>query len=142
MMSDSAIVKTIFLKADAETVWGFLTDKDKLGKWFHRADSDLAAGNEYVLKGKSDDGTEVRKCWGEVIEEKRPEKLVYTFTIEPLGGAMTTVTWLLEEVHGGTRLMLRHEGIGAAAGGAALPLLMALDAGWDGHLGRLRDVAE
>lgn len=140
-MSESTIVKTIFLKADAETVWGFLTDKDKLGEWFHPADSDLAAGSDYVLKGQANDGSEVRKCWGSVVESKRSDKLVYTFTIGPLGGAMTTVTWLLQEIHGGTRLTLHHEGIGAAAGDAALPLLMALDAGWDAHLGRLRGTA-
>jgi len=140
-MSDSTIVKTIFLKADAETVWGFLTDKDKLGEWFHPANSDLAEGSDYVLHGQADNGSAVRKCWGSVIEAKRPEKLVYTFSIEPLGGAMTTVTWLLKEVHGGTRLLLQHEGIGAAAGDMALPLLMALDAGWDAHLGRLREFA-
>lgn len=139
-MSDSTIVKTIFLKADAETVWGFLTDKDKLGEWFHHADSDLAEGSDYVLKDRADDGSELRKCWGTVIESKRAEKLTYTFTIEPLGGAMTTVTWLLQEVYGGTRLTLHHEGIGAAAGDTALPLIMALDAGWDTHLARLRGV--
>lgn len=141
-MSDSTIVKTIFLKADAETVWAFLTDKDKLGEWFHPADSDLAAGGDYVLRGQADDGSEARKCWGSVLESTRPEKLVYTFTIEPLGGAMTTVTWLLQEVQGGTRLMLQHEGVDAAAGDMALPLLMALDTGWDAHLGRLRDLAK
>ena len=140
-MPDSTIVKTIFLKADAETVWGFLTDKDKLGEWFHRADSDLVAGSDYVLRGQDDDGSEAGKCWGSVIEATRAEKLVYTFTIAPLGGAMTTVTWLLQEMHGGTRLTLHHEGIGAAAGDTALPLLMALDAGWDAHLGRLRNAA-
>jgi len=138
-MPDTTIVKTIFLKADAETVWEFLTDKDKLGQWFHPADADLSAGSDYVLKGKADDGSTVRKCWGSVLEAKRRETLVYTFTIEPLGGALTTVTWLLQEVQGGTRLMLQHEGIEAAAGDMALPLLMALDAGWDAHLGRLRD---
>ena len=79
---------------------------------------------------------------GSVMEAKRPEKLVYTFTIEPFSGAMTTVTWLLQEVHGGTRLVLEHEGIGAAAGNMALPLLMALDAGWDAHLGQLRDLVK
>ncbi len=140
-MSDSTIVKTIFLQADAQTVWSFLTDKDKLGEWFFTADADLAVGNDYVLSGKADDGSDVRKCWGSVLESKCAEKLVYTFTIEPLQGAMTTVTWTLREVHGGTRLTLHHEGIGAAAGDAALSLLMALDAGWDAHLSGLRDAA-
>lgn len=140
-MSDTTITKTIFLNTDAETVWTFLTDKDKLAQWFYLADSDLEQGRDYALLGQTDDGASVRKCWGTVVEAKRPEKLVYTFTIEPLGGAMTTVTWRLVEASGGTRLTLVHEGISDAARDAALPLLMALDAGWDAHLARLRDAA-
>ncbi len=140
-MSETTITKTIFLKADTDTVWTFLTDKDRLAEWFHPAEADLRQGSDYALMGRAEDGSAVKKCWGSVVESKRPEKLVYTFTIEPLGGAMTTVTWLLEEAFGGTRLTLRHEGIGEAAGDAALPLLTALDTGWDAHLGRLRDAA-
>jgi len=67
-----------------------------------------------------------------------PRYLVYSCTIKPLGGEMTTVSWLLEEVHGGTKLMLKHVGIDVAAGNSALRLLMALDEGWDKHLASLR----
>ena len=67
--------------------------------------------------------------------------LVYSFTIKPLAGAMTKVTWKLEEAHGGTMVTLTHEGIAEAAGAAALGLIMALDAGWDEHLARLRAAA-
>lgn len=139
-MSDTTIVKTIFLKADAETVWDFLTDKDKLGEWFHPAESNLTKGKDYVLKDHHDDAEGAAKCWGSVLEAKRPEKLVYTFTFEPFAGKLSTVTWHLQEVHGGTRLTLHHDGIAAAAGDAALPMLMALDAGWDAHIGRLRGI--
>ncbi len=137
-MSDLTITKTIFLNADVDTVWAFLTDKDKLGEWFNPAESNLTEGRDYVLMGEADDGSAIKKCWGSVIESRRPEKLVYTFTIEPFCGAMTTVTWLLQEAHGGTCLTLNHEGIAAAAGEGALLLFMALDAGWDAHLDRLR----
>ncbi len=140
-MLDATIRKTIFLNADAVTVWAFLTKKNKLAQWFHPAESDFEQGCDYALVQESEDGSTVRKCWGTVLEAKPPEKLVYTFSIDPLGGAMTTVTWTLEEVYGGTRLSLLHEGIGPAAGAAALPLLMALDAGWDAHLSRLREAA-
>ena len=140
-MSDVIITKSIFLNADKDTVWAYLTDKDKLATWFYPAESNLSEGKDYALIGESEDGSEVRKCWGSVIESKRPEKLVCTFTIDPFGGATTTVTWLLQEAHGGTLLTLSHEGIAAAAGEGALPMLMALDAGWDAHLGRLRDAA-
>lgn len=140
-MSESTITKTIFIDATVETVWLFLTDKDRLAEWFHQADADLTQGDDYTLSGIGDDGSEVRRCWGTVLKCKKPERLVYTFTIDPLKGAMTTVTWQLHEAHGGTRLTLSHEGIGEAAGDAALPLLLALDFGWDAHLGRLRSAA-
>jgi len=51
---------------------------------------------------------------------------------------MTTVSWTLEQVYGGTKLTLTHEGIGEAAGESAMGLLMALDKGWDKHLESLR----
>ena len=137
-MSDATITKTIFFAASRETVWSFLTDKDKLAQWFHPADADLVEGQDYALVGKAEDGSTVKQCWGNVVQMDPPTSLVYSFTIKPLGGAMTTVSWLLEDAHGGTQLTLKHEGIGAAAGDSALGLLMALDAGWDKHLGSLR----
>ena len=137
-MADTALTKTVFFAASRETVWSFLTDKDKLALWFHRAEADLAPDQDYALVAKGGNGEPVKQCWGRVLEMKPPTSLVYSFTIKPLGGAMTTVTWTLEETHGGTKLTLKHDGIGAAAGEAALGLLMALDTGWDEHLARLR----
>lgn len=137
-MSDSTITKTVFLAASRETVWSFLTDKDKLAEWFHPAEADLADGRDYALVSKDEDGSTNRQCWGTVIEMDPPGSLVYSFTVEPLAGALTTVSWTLEDAYGGTRLTLKHEGIGDAAGESALALLMALDAGWDEHIGKLR----
>jgi len=48
------------------------------------------------------------------------------------------VTWRLEEVEGGTRLSLRHDGLPAAAEGFGL--LVAFDKGWDEHLQRMRAI--
>lgn len=137
-MSDATITKTVFFATSRETVWSFLTDKDKLAQWFHPADADLVEGQDYALVGKAEDGSTVKQCWGNVVQMDPPTSLVYSFTIKPLAGAMTTVSWMLEEVHGGTKLTLKHEGIGAAAVESALGLLMALDEGWDKHLGSLR----
>ncbi|MGB7181893.1 MAG: SRPBCC domain-containing protein [Burkholderiaceae bacterium] len=137
-MDDSTITKTVFLPAAPETVWLFLTNKDKLGEWFHPALADLTPGHEYVLVGKDADGQESRICWGEVLDMDRPNRLVYSFTVKPLNGAFTTVTWQLDAIQGGTRLTLVHEGIGQAAGDAALGLLRALDSGWDEHFNKLR----
>ncbi|MGI9436535.1 MAG: SRPBCC family protein [Geminicoccaceae bacterium] len=138
-MNDT-ITKTVFFKASRDTVWAFLTEKEKLAKWFHAAESDLADGADYALLGNSAEGDPVKQCWGTVQHWDPPSKLIYSFTIKPLNGVMTKVTWTLDEAHGGTRLTMNHEGL-AAAGDAALGLLTALDAGWDEHLGRLRSMA-
>lgn len=139
-MTNSTITKSVFFAAPRETVWAFLTEKEKLALWFHPAEEDLAEHQEYVLIQKADDGSVTKQCWGTVLEMDMPSRLVYTFTIKPLNGEMTTVIWTLEECWGGTRLSLTHEGIEKAAGDAAMGLLMALDAGWDKHLSRLRSV--
>lgn len=139
-MSTTTINKSIFLPANRETVWQFLTDKNKLGEWFHPAAENLVEGKPYMLLGDAND-SESKMCWGDVITAKKPSSLVYTFTIKPLGGAMTTVNWTLEEAAGGTKVTLVHEGIGEAGGEAALGLLMALDEGWDKHFSKLRGIA-
>lgn len=141
MSTETTIEKSIFLNASRETVWLFLTDKDKLGEWYHPAESDLKEGDEYCLVANNDDGSKRRQVWGRVIEMDEPSKLVTTFIISPLNGAETTLTWTLQEAAGGTRLHLTHEGIAKATGDAALQLLTGLDTGWDSHLGRLRTAA-
>ncbi len=138
-MTDDRLTKTVFFPAPAETVWAFLTDKDKLGIWYHPAEAHLAAGEDYQLYRVGDDGAHIRQIWGRVLEMDAPNRLVTTFCIDPFGDSETTVTWVLEEMAGGTRLTLTHDGIAAAAGDAAIPLLAALDKGWDEHNQRLRD---
>ena len=130
-MSD--ITKTVYFRASRETVWAFLTEKDKLALWFHRATADLAEGEDYTLVG----GDGQKMCWGTVEAMDPPGRLVTTFTAGPLNGVTTTVTWTLEEVLGGTRLTLEHDGI-AALGDGALGLATGLDAGWDEHFSQLR----
>ncbi len=137
-MTETTIVKSAFFKACRETVWAFLTEKDKLAQWFHPAEADLVLGHDYALIQASDDGATSKICWGSVLEMEKPSRLVYTFTVKPLGGRMTTVTWTLEDAHGGTRLSLLHQGVSEAAKEASLNLFMALDAGWDEHLKSLR----
>ena len=139
-MSTTTINKSIFVAADINTVWLYLTDKTLLAKWFHPAAEDLVEGKPYALLGDADDSSS-KVCWGDVLTAKQPTLLVYTFTVKPLGGAMTTVTWTLEEAAGGTRLTLKHEGIEEASGEAALGLLMALDKGWDEHFSKMRSLA-
>lgn len=131
------ITKSIFLAATPETVWQYLTEKDKLKAWFHPAENDLAIGKEYALVKEDQPGSQ-RLCWGEVVSMTPPTSMVWTFTVGPLNGAMTSVTWTLEAFGEGTRLTLVHEGLSDAMGDSALGLIFALDPGWDEHFGRLR----
>lgn len=140
-MNTDTLEKTIFLNAPPETVWQYLVDKDKLATWFHPAKDNLAAGEDYALMGKNDAGDPEPICWGRVLEMESPTRLVQTFTIKPLATSETTLVWSLEATQGGTRLHLLHSGIGKASGDAALQMLMALDAGWDKHFGKLRTCA-
>ncbi|MCV0427506.1 MAG: SRPBCC domain-containing protein [Roseibium sp.] len=138
-MTETTITKTVILNAPRNVVWDFLTKSEKLARWFHPSENDLEEGAEYALLDQRADMARV--CWGTVLEMRPHESLVYTFTVKPLNGAMTTVRWSLKEVAGGTQLTLVHEGIEKAAGEAAFMMLSALDKGWDDHLGRLRQFA-
>ncbi len=138
-MSSTTLTKTFIFAASRETIWSFLTEKDKLAQWFHPATSDFVEGEEYALVKENDKGIQVKQCWGTVLQMDKPNTLVYSFTIEPLDGALTTVTWILEEIQGGTKLTLQHEGIAEAAGETAMGLLLALDKGWDKHVDTLRN---
>ncbi len=138
-MTDTAIKKSVFINASKDIVWTYLVNKDKLGHWYHPAEKNLADGESYVLLGRDENGQPKKQVWGDVLEFVIGKKLKTTFCIAPFGDHSTTVTWILEEVAGGTMLYLTHEGIPEAAGDHAFHLVSALDKGWDGHLGRLRD---
>lgn len=130
--------KTLYLNASPETVWEFLTNKDKLAMWFHPAENNLTEGEDYVFYRKTDDGEKIRQIWGKVLTANKPNQLIYTFIVDPFNGNETTVEWQLEAVAGGTKITVQHSGIIEATGNAALPLLMALDTGWDEHFKSLR----
>ena len=131
-MTDAVLRKTVFLKAKPEDVWAYLTDPDKLGIWFHKPKALLAMGGYEMFGSESGD----RLMWGDVTVSDPFSHLEYTFTITPMGDAVSTVKWELSEIHGGTRLSLEHSGLPQAA--EAFGLTLALDKGWDDHISRMR----
>ncbi|MEW9919460.1 SRPBCC domain-containing protein [Marimonas sp. MJW-29] len=132
-MRPTVIEKTLFLKATPAEVWDYLTQPDKLAQWFHAPKAPLAEGAPLEMFGATS-GEKV--IWGDVITARAPEYLEYTFTVGPMGDAVSTVKWTLQEVLGGTRLHLYHDRL--PQGEAAFGLTLALDKGWDDHLGRMR----
>jgi uncharacterized protein YndB with AHSA1/START domain len=134
-MTNPALEKSIHLKATPAQVWEYLTDPAKLAIWFHKPESALAKGDYSMFGVESGD----KLMWGKVLVAEPFSRLEYTFTIAPMGDKTSTVKWALEEVPGGTKLSLRHEGL--PQGEDAFGLTLALDKGWDDHLARMRESA-
>ncbi len=132
-MTDTTIRKSIFLKAARADVWDYLTQPEKVATWFHAPKTPLVEGAALELYG-TDSGDLL--IWGDVVSARAPEYLEYTFTIKPMGETVSTVRWTLTEVPGGTRLALEHSGL--PQGAPAFDLTLALDKGWDDHMGRMR----
>ncbi len=132
-MTDAVLQKTIFLRATPETVWDYLTKPERLAEWFHKPEHALTAGQKLEMFGTTSGDLLI---WGEVREARPPEYLEYTFTVKPMGDAVSVVKWTLEPVAGGTRLGLLHEGL--PQGAEAFGLILALDNGWDEHFGKMR----
>ena len=133
-MTDTTLQKTIFLKAPRQRVWDYLTQPEHLAKWFHAPKTPLAEGEKLEMFGTTSGDLLI---WGKVIKADAPNHLEYTFTVGPMGDAVSTVRWTLTDVPGGTQLALEHTGL--PQGEAAFGLTLALDKGWDDHLVRMRN---
>lgn len=132
-MTDKILHKSIYLNATPSQVWAYLTDPDLLAQWFHKPNAPLTQGAALKMHG-TDSGDLL--IWGEVRTAREPEFLEYTFTIKPMGDAVSTVKWTLTPVTGGTQLSLTHEGLPQHA--EAFGLILALDKGWEGHMDQMR----
>ena len=140
-MAKLEMVKTIFIKARPDQVWEFLTQAEKLGRWFHEADSDFKSGDDYFMKYENPERAEDKLLWGRVLEMDHPNKLVYTFTHSWLKEVETTVTWELSAINGGTHVVLTHSGFENCAEDDQYGMVSDHDKGWDQHFSRLRTVA-
>ncbi len=131
-MTDTILRKSIYLRASRAQVWAYLTDPEKLALWFHKPKSPLTEGAYAMYGAESGD----KLIWGEVTRAQPYEVLEYSFTVKPMGDAISHVRWTLDEVPGGTRLSLEHTGL--PQGADAFDLMLALDKGWDDHIARMR----
>lgn len=129
----NTLIKTIVLAAPREKVWEYLTQPELLAKWFHAPKSPIIEGQKLEMFG-AESGDKV--IWGDVRTARAPEYLEYTFSVGPMGDAVSVVKWTLETIDAGTKLTLEHEGM--PEGAAAAGLLMAIDKGWDEHMGAMR----
>ena len=92
--------------------------KGELSVGSHWEAAGMARGQQYTLEG-------------EFLEIEAPRKLSHTWRLVGAPGPQTTVTYLLDEVAGGTRVTLRHSGF--PAGESSINTCI----GWETSLARL-----
>jgi uncharacterized protein YndB with AHSA1/START domain len=130
----TTVERELAIDASPETVWGFLTDPDKVQRWWGQSVSfDPRPGGEFVVVVSRTHTTR-----GEFVELDPPRRLVYTWGWEtgPPGQELvppgsTTVEIDLEPSGAGTKLRFRHSGLPNAEAAQAHA------EGWDHYLGRL-----
>jgi uncharacterized protein YndB with AHSA1/START domain len=115
------LLASVEVKARPERVFRALASED-IVKWWGSPDlyrvtewtGELKVGGRWRSVGVDRDGKPFEVS-GEFVEIDPPRKLVQTWAPKWVEGAATKVTYLLEEIEGGTRITVRHEGFGTAA---------------------------
>ena len=107
---------TVDIAATPERVFRALTT-DEVTRWWGSPDTyrttlwvgDLRVGGKWRTEGASADGKPFQVS-GEFLEVDPPRKVAFTWRADWDGNNLTTVTYRLEPIEGGTRVTLRHEG--------------------------------
>jgi uncharacterized protein YndB with AHSA1/START domain len=119
-LAAGVVLATVHIAAPAERVFRAITDPRELMHWWgspetyqaHSWEADLRVGGKWRVDGKGADGTPYSVS-GEFLEVSPPRKLVQTWQHDwDVNHPQTKVTFTLDNVPGGTRVTLRHEGFG------------------------------
>jgi uncharacterized protein YndB with AHSA1/START domain len=121
-LSKGAIVATVDIAAPPERVFRAITASDEVPKWWGSPEiyrttewsMDLCEGGAWKAVGVGADGVPFT-VEGEVVELDPPRALVYTWRPAWDGGHPTTVSYRLDAIDGGTRVVVRHDGFGDRA---------------------------
>ena len=110
-----------------DRVWRALTQKELLAEWLMKGDFAPEVGHDFRMAGD----------WGHVdctvLGLEKPERLSYSWEAFDL---KSVVTFTLEEVEGGTRLVMEQTGFTAEQSQA----FHGARAGWTAFLARLEEV--
>lgn len=109
---------TRMVRAPRQSVWDAITQPEQMKKWMcpapngaQRVDADVRIGGLYTVQMLVD-GKE-HNAFGTYREIDEPSRIVFTWDwrpgeMEPMGDTVVTIE--LNEVDGGTELVLVHEG--------------------------------
>ncbi len=136
-MNANRIEKRIELKAPVSRVWRALTNHEEFGQWFHaKLDGPFVAGK--VTRGHiTYPGYEHHK-WEVTVQKMEPEKL-FSFTWHPYAvdssvdyskETPTLVEFRLQEIKGGTLLILTESGFDKIPDGRRPEAFRMNDQGW------------
>src|SRR5215831_11600184 len=118
-LTEGVILASVEVAAGAERVFRALTDPKELARWWgsseaYRADewtADFRVGGRWRARGRNVDGRSFR-VEGEFLEIDPPRKVVQSWKPDWDGGNVTTVTFRLDPIAGGTRVTVKHTGFG------------------------------
>lgn len=144
-MKDS-IIKTVDLNAPVSRVWKALTDHKEFGEWFRVAiDGPFVAGE--VSTGYMTYPGYEHFRWYATVKEIRPEEL-FSFTWCPYSDnpdadysnePTTLVTFRLEAVPAGTRLIVEESGFASLPDDSRRPEAMRMNTrGWDEQMKNIK----
>jgi uncharacterized protein YndB with AHSA1/START domain len=134
---DNQIEKRIELKAPISRVWRALTDYREFGEWFRvKLEGPFVPGQE--ARGKITWPGYEHITWKAVIQKMEPERL-FSFTWHPYSvdpnvdyeeETPTLVEFKLEEIPGGTLLLLTESGFDKVPADRRLEAFRRNDGGW------------
>lgn len=108
-MTADAIVRELTFAQPPETVWRALTDSATLARWMYPNDFEPRVGHRFTFrvppKPRLEQGLIVR-C--EVLTCVPPTELAFTWVVDRF--LNTLVSYRLEPIDGGTRVLFEHSG--------------------------------
>lgn len=116
-----------------DKVWKAISNAEELSVWFVQADFKPEVGYKYTFKALGEE--DCQPITGEV-KSATPYTLSYTWVVENTQ-VETMVTWILENINGKTKLIIRHSGISNYEGNTAVGMFNNFDGGWNNCVSEL-----
>jgi len=137
-IAEGYILATVEVAAPIERVYRALASPDIIAWWIgpgvfdtREWAGDVQAGGAWRASGMA--GGRPYTLEGEFVEIDPPRKLAHSWRLVGAPAPTTTVTYLLAEVEGGTRVTLRHTGF--ARGESSINTCI----GWETSFERLKE---